>query len=103
MHLRSGKVISAWPTPFDVTGIYHDNFNSFYRHVNRLLCYDSSLYLRRIIILEICETLFVNKHLFDIDTLKWKYFINIAIQKLKNERITTFDKALYIKKLSDLL
>ena len=111
MQTRSGKIINSgcvpiktldqWPTPQDVTPVYHSSFFEMNQFIVSLFNNPRD---GKLIILEICETIFLNKHLI-IYSESWEYFINTLIRKFTslNHDITTFDKNAYVNKLSKLV
>ena len=109
MQLRSGKCFSLpvpvhvdiWPTPSDVTPVYYETNKAMNLHIFNLLSKrtdDNDKTLNRLICLETCELLLLNKH------LSFMALRNVFIEKFTNldEKITTFDKFAYIEKLENL-
>ena len=109
MHLRSGTVLPSavpvlpWPHPSDVRAKRHleperlieDLQNIFSRHKK------PDLTTRRLLFLEICETLLRNKHL----SAHFDKMVQVAINRLDDERssITTFDAKVYSDQLRALV
>ena len=107
MHLRSGTVTVApvlpWPHPSDVRAKRHleperlieDLQNIFSRHKK------PDLTTRRLLFLEICETLLRNKHL----STHFDKMVQVALERLDDEgySITTFDAKVYSDRLLALV
>ena len=107
MHLRSGTVtvtpVIMWPHPSDVRAKRHlepdrlmeDLQTIFSRHKK------PDLTTRRLLFLEICETLLRNKHL----SAHTNKLVQIAVNRLDDEgsHITTFDAKVYSDRLRALV
>jgi hypothetical protein len=94
--------MATWPTPHDVVPVVHDSMTSMSLHFKTLLdLMDKpgvSVTARRMIVLEISETLLLNH------TLRYpKSFIRNLIQKFEDAKdIMTFDRRAYINCLRTL-
>ena len=95
--------MAAWPTPHDVMPVVHEDMTSMSLHFRTLLDLMEkpgvSVKARRMMVLEISETLLVNT------TLRYpKSFIHNLIQKFEDAKdIMTFDRRAYINCLKSLM
>ena len=105
MQLRSGtvyKLSTPWPTPDDVQPTLFIDLESFSRYYSTLLRKSVHVHETRLLFLEMTESMLLNKCLFVV-VVGHHHLVDIAITKLKEKCVTTFNKDEYIQKLSSSL
>ena len=104
MHLRSGKFLCSGEIPWPIipkVSVYYDNYVDMRSYIIYLFekvksTNNTDKTLNRLVFLETCELLCLNKH------LQFRQLRDVAISTLKDATPDNFDKFAYIEKLENL-